>query len=442
MRSAREARSRRPIGRSDYREPGEQKHGPGGPSSKSWRPTFGRRTATALGALALLLALSGPAGATLRDRLTRALHAPGISWSATGAWAYDLDHSRIVYGHNSRVPFRPASNEKVTVAVTALDRLGPQFRIPTEALSRGTVDGAGVLHGALFLKGYGDPWLRTPKLDTLVGQLRGAGITKVTGRVLGDESYFDRVRVGPGWKPSFYKVESPPLSALVVNRGHVGRHMWDQPARAAAFVFRRALRAGGIAAPGDIGRAAAPTDATALARVRSRYLTKIVHRMDHVSDNFFAEMLLKQIGKRVRGEGTTKGGAAVVRAELRQRGVTMTGLRIADGSGLSLYDRLTARALGELLISAASDSAIGPDFVASLPIAGVNGTLEDRMERLPAYRHVFAKTGTTDLASALSGYVRTRFVFSILQNGSPIPYYYARQAQDRFAQVLAGAAAQ
>ena len=366
---------------------------------------------------------------------------PGVSWSATGAWAYDLDHSRIVYRHNPGVPFRPASNEKITVAVTALDRLGPQFRIPTVVLSKGVFDGAaGVLHGSLFLKGYGDPWLRTSRLELLVARLRAAGIRKVTGRILGDESYFDRVRVGPGWKPSFYKVESPPLSALVVDRGHVGRHMWDQPARAAAFVFRRALKAGGIAAPGDIGRRAAPADATMLARVRSRYLTKIVTRMDHVSDNFFAEMLLKQIGKHERGEGSTKAGTAVVRAELRQRGVTMTGLRIADGSGLSLYDRLTARALGELLISATSDSAIGSDFVASLPIAGVNGTLEDRMERLPAYRHVFAKTGTTDLASALSGYVRTRYVFSILQNGSPIPYYYARKAQDRFAQVLAGAA--
>jgi D-alanyl-D-alanine carboxypeptidase/D-alanyl-D-alanine-endopeptidase (penicillin-binding protein 4) len=364
----------------------------------------------------------------------------GVSWSATGAWAYDLDHSRVVYGHNARVPFRPASNEKITVAVTALDRLGPQFRIPTEVLSKGTIDGAGVLHGALFLKGYGDPWLGIPRLEKLVAQLRRAGIKNVTGRILGDESYFDRVRVGPGWKRSFYKVESPPLSALVVNRGRVGKHTWDQPARAAALLFRRTLREGGIGAPGRIGKSIAPADATLLARTRSSYLTRIVYRMDHVSDNFFAEMLLKQIGKRVRGEGSTKAGTAVVRAELRQRGTTMTGLRIADGSGLSLYDRLTARALGELLISATSDSAIGPDFVASLPIAGVNGTLEDRMERLPAYRHVFAKTGTTDLASALSGYVRTRYVFSILQNGSPIPYYYARKAQDRFAQVLAGAA--
>jgi serine-type D-Ala-D-Ala carboxypeptidase/endopeptidase (penicillin-binding protein 4) len=441
MRSTREARSRGLIGTPDYQELRSQKHGPGGPSSKSWRPTFGRHTAVALATLSLCLTFAASAGATLRDRLTRALSTPGVSWSATGAWAYDLDHSRIVYRHNSLVSFRPASNEKITVAVTALDRLGPQFRIPTDVLSKGVLNpSTGVLHGSLFLKGYGDPWLRTPRLENLVARLRAAGIRKVTGRILGDESYFDRVRVGPGWKASFYKVESPPLSALVVNRGHVGKAMWDEPARAAALLFRRALRAGGIAAPGSYGKGLAPADASLLARARSRYLTTIVYRMDHVSDNFFAEMLLKQIGKQVRGEGSTTAGAAVVRAELRQRGVTMTGVRIADGSGLSLYDRLTARAIGELLISATSDSAIGPDFVASLPIAGVNGTLKDRMKRLPAYRHVFAKTGTTDRASALSGYVRTRFVFSILQNGSPISYYYARQSQDRFAQVLAGAA--
>jgi D-alanyl-D-alanine carboxypeptidase/D-alanyl-D-alanine-endopeptidase (penicillin-binding protein 4) len=162
--------------------------------------------------------------------------------------------------------------------------------------------------------------------------------------------------------------------------------------------------------------------------------------MDLVSDNFFAEMLLKGLGKRERGEGSTAAGAAVVRSELRQRIMHMEGIRIADGSGLSRYDRLTARAVGELLISATSDAVIGDEFVASLPVAGVSGTLEDRMERLPAYRHVFAKTGTTDRASALSGYVTTRYVFSILQNGNPIPYYYARNAQDRFAQLLAGAA--
>jgi serine-type D-Ala-D-Ala carboxypeptidase/endopeptidase (penicillin-binding protein 4) len=114
-------------------------------------------------------------------------------------------------------------------------------------------------------------------------------------------------------------------------------------------------------------------------------------------------------------------------------------VRIVDGSGLSRYDRLTARALAALLISAWSDAEIKDPFVASLPVAGVSGTLEDRMKRLPAYGNVRAKTGTTDTSSSLSGYVRTRYVFSILQNGYPIAWYYARRTQDRFAQVLAGA---
>jgi D-alanyl-D-alanine carboxypeptidase/D-alanyl-D-alanine-endopeptidase (penicillin-binding protein 4) len=426
---------------SDYREGDTVIHGPGGPSSRTRRPTFRTHIGVAAGVLALFLTVTAPAGATLRERLTRALRTPAVSWSATGAWAYDLDHSRIVYRHNQLIPYRPASNEKLTVAATALGRLGVHFRMPTDVFGVGSLDkGTGVWHGRLLLKGYGDPWLRYAGVRALAGQIKAAGITKVTGRILGDESYFDSMRTVPGWKASFYKVESPPLSALVVNRGHVGKHMWDQPARAAAYLFRRALRRAGIAAPGSVGMGIAGSGAQRLARRKSRYLTTIVHKMDHVSDNFFAEMLLKQLGKRIRGRGRTAAGAAVVRATLRKHGVTMDGVRIVDGSGLSLYDRLTARAVGEVLIWATSDADFSDDFVASLPIAGVNGTLSDRLERLPAYRHVFAKTGTTDAASALSGYVRTRYVFSVLENGSPISYYYARRSQDRFAQVLAGAA--
>jgi D-alanyl-D-alanine carboxypeptidase/D-alanyl-D-alanine-endopeptidase (penicillin-binding protein 4) len=438
MRSRREARSR-PIGTPDYQEARHRNHGPVGPSSPSRGPIVRRRAWTALGALLASLVLAAPAGATLGDRLARALATPWVSSSATGAWAYDLAKSKIVYRHNQFVAYRPASSEKLTVAVTALDRLGPGFRIATEVFVRGSVQPNGVLDGSLVLKGYGDPWLRMNGLRRLATKVRNAGITRVTGPILGDESYFDRVRVGPGWKPSFYKVESPPLSALVVNNARVGNRMWDEPAKAAARLFRRALRQAGIAAPGSYRKGLAPAGPP-VARIRPHSLAAVVRRMDLVSDNFFAEMLMKLLGKRERGEGSTAAGAAVVRSELRQRIMHMDGVRIADGSGLSRYDRLTARAIGELLISAISDSEIDDAFVASLPVAGVSGTLKDRMERLPAYRHVFAKTGTTSRASALSGYVTTRYVFSILQNGNPIPYYYARQAQDRFAQVLAGAA--
>jgi PBP4 family serine-type D-alanyl-D-alanine carboxypeptidase len=156
-----------------------------------------------------------------------------------------------------------------------------------------------------------------------------------------------------------------------------------------------------------------------------------------VSDNFIAEMLMKELGARRRGAGTTAAGARVVRYVLRQRGVPMRGVRIVDGSGLSSYDRLTAQALAALQISAWSDARIAGHFVASLPVAGLSGTLEDRMTRAPARGNVYAKTGTTREASSLSGFVRARYVFSVLMNGYPIPWWYARRGQDRFARLLA-----
>src|SRR6185295_2900561 len=106
----------------------------------------------------------------------------------------------------------------------------------------------------------------------------------------------------------------------------------------------------------------------------------------------------------------------VIRKELRSRDVPMRGVVISDGSGLSAHDRLTARAVAKLLRSALSDSQIANTFVDSLPTAGINGTLVDRMNNGPAYRHVYAKTGTTDSASALSRFVRMQYVFAILQN--------------------------
>ena len=73
----------------------------------------------------------------------------------------------------------------------------------------------------------------------------------------------------------------------------------------------------------------------------------------------------------------------------------------------------------------------------SLSVAGISGTLEHRLERRATRGRVIAKTGTTNVASALAGFVRSRYVFAILQNGSPVPWWTARAAQDRFVTVLA-----
>jgi PBP4 family serine-type D-alanyl-D-alanine carboxypeptidase len=174
-----------------------------------------------------------------------------------------------------------------------------------------------------------------------------------------------------------------------------------------------------------------------LATTESSPLAQIVRFMNRESDNFTAELLLKQLGATQLDRGTSAAGAAAVTHALVEAGVPTAGVRIVDGSGLSVLDRLTVNSLATLLRVAWDDPAVRQPLVAALPVAGVNGTLEDRMRRGPAHGVVMAKTGTTQEASALSGYVRSRYVFAILQNGHPLPYWWARVAQDRFAQVLA-----
>jgi PBP4 family serine-type D-alanyl-D-alanine carboxypeptidase len=262
-------------------------------------------------------------------------------------------------------------------------------------------------------------------------------VRSVTGAIVGDESAYDARRTVAGWKPSFYLDESPPLSALVVDRARVGRYVSARPALAAAVVFRNVLRSAGISVAGAarVGRAGEWTEP--LASVASPTLAAMVRFMDRQSDNFTAEMLLKHLGLSQLDRGTSTAGAAIVTQTLAEAGVPMTGVRIVDGSGLSLLDRLTARALGSLLELAWGNPEIKPTLLAALSVAGVNGTLEDRLRKPPARGRVLAKTGTTNIASSLSGYVPERFAFAIVQNGHPVSYYWARRAQDRFAQVLA-----
>jgi serine-type D-Ala-D-Ala carboxypeptidase/endopeptidase (penicillin-binding protein 4) len=385
----------------------------------------------------VVLAAASPATGSLKNRLDRALRAPGISSSQTGAIVYDLSKDAYVYRKNQAVALKPASNEKLPVAVTALSILQPGYTIPTELRAQGHQTNS-VWNGKLILKGYGNPALSGSQLGRLARAVENAGITRVTGAIMGDETFFDKVRVGPGWKASFYKDECPPLSALIVNRGHFKGYITSRPALAAAKMLRSKLVDRGIKVGGRAKVGRADSSSAVVATVQSPALRWLVRTMDRQSDNFYAEMLVKVLGAAERSKGTTWDGTRVIRAELRSRDVPMRGVVISDGSGLSAHDRLTARAVARLLRSALSDPKIENAFVDSLPMAGVNGTLVDRMTSGPAYRNVRAKTGTTDSASALSGYVRSRYVFSILMNGSPIPWWYARQAQDRFAQVLAG----
>ena len=225
-------------------------------------------------------------------------------------------------------------------------------------LSPGYQDGA-TWHGNVYLKGFGDPTLTSLDLQRLAAQLKTAGIERIDGRVVGDESWFDTRRTAPGWKSSFFLFESPPLSALVVDHGVYDNHLSLQPALAAAGRFKQLLKARGITAgPGE--RRPRPGDVYALAQVESAALPKVLQEMDRDSDNFTAELMLKQLGAEVGGAGTTGAGAAVVLRDLAAAGVPLTGVRMADGSGLSLDDRLTARALASMLVAVWNDADLRP----------------------------------------------------------------------------------
>src|SRR5581483_3546572 len=182
----------------------------------------------------------------LSARLGAALHAKGIAPHNTGAVALDLETGKIVFAHNSADGFVPASNEKLPVTFAALKMLGPGFRFPTEVRGQGSLGTDGTWTGNLVLKGYGDPTLSHWNLLALARKVRALGITHVTGMVVGDESFFDKVRTGPGWKADFYISESPPLSALVADRDWIRKRYSPNPAYATADLFRRLLVKSGV----------------------------------------------------------------------------------------------------------------------------------------------------------------------------------------------------
>jgi D-alanyl-D-alanine carboxypeptidase/D-alanyl-D-alanine-endopeptidase (penicillin-binding protein 4) len=384
--------------------------------------------------------LAPPAAAAaqtpLSRRLARALTVPHVAKSRTAALAVDLATGKQVYARNLSLPLIPASNQKLAVTYACLLALGPSFRFETDVLGEGELDGS-LWRGDIVLRGYGDPTLSTLDLLQLASQLHAQGIRRIGGRIVGDESFFDAKRMAPGWKSWFFINESPPLSALTVDRAQFQGHTTRDPALAAALSFRAALLRVGIRVAGRAITGGADPAAVALASIESVPLEQILTFMDHESDNFTAELLLKQLGAGLSFQGTTATGAAVIRQLLAEQQIPLAGVRIVDGSGLSRLDRLTANSVVSMLRASWLDQDLREILLSALPVAGRSGTLDGRMRGTAAAGRVRAKTGTLNEASALSGYAKRRYAFSVIQNGSPVSTYWARRAQDRFAAVLA-----
>ena len=319
-----------------------------------------------------------------------------------------------------------ASNTKLFTTATALKRLGGgSARLETTVLQKGNVE-RGVLRGSLYLVGDGDPSLGDSGLRELAREVSRAGINKVRGDLVGDDTIFDRRRGVPdsNYGPSEYIA---PLAGLV----YAGSTYDGDPAKEAAKAFERKLRRSGVRIKGEVRLGAAPKavlGSEPIAAFDSPPLSGLIEETNHNSNNFFAEMLLKRISAASGKQGTTPDGARAVETFARTQG---SKIDAKDGSGLSDGNRSSPRDVVRLLIAMQRGEDSEP-FFRSLPQAGQEGTLDGRMEGTSAAGRCRAKTGTIDGVSTLSGYCKAGgglTAFSLLMNGVS-SYDAARAIQD------------
>jgi D-alanyl-D-alanine carboxypeptidase/D-alanyl-D-alanine-endopeptidase (penicillin-binding protein 4) len=191
-----------------------------------------------------------------------------------------------------------------------------------------------------------------------------------------------------------------------------------------------------VAVPPQVALAKTPAGTEQVAVVRSPTLTQIVNTTDVYSDNFFAEMLMKLLGARLGGAGTTAAGTAVVEAFAREHD---SGVQAVDGSGLTRSNRASPRQVVDLLLAMRADPA-GDEFIQDLALTGKEGTVADRMHGTAAYGRCRTKTGTITGVSNLSGYCFNKsgriMAFSVLMNGVG-DVGYAHLEQDRIAGLVA-----
>jgi serine-type D-Ala-D-Ala carboxypeptidase/endopeptidase (penicillin-binding protein 4) len=378
-----------------------------------------------------LLAITTTASAAtslqrLHSQLTAALSGQG---QQVGALVEDIPTGTVLYARVPTIARPPASVEKLYTTTAAINLLGPNARFPTEVAGTGRLGHGGVWHGNLYLRGGGDPtfgdgtWNREyadgygPNASQLVSQLRKAGIRRVTGHIFADETLFDRDRGGPA---THNKADTPDyggeMSALVYDHGMSARRM--SPAVFAVHELALTMRSTGMRVRASPKTRRTPTTAVQLARVESPPLSVLLRLMDVPSDDLIADMLVKEMGAELLGEGTLNAGAT----EVSQSIASDYQLKpvIHDGSGLDHADRSSPDDIVSLLRQI-WQTPTGLLLHASLPVVGEQGTVKDIGLKSPAQGRCVAKTGTLNNVTNLAGYCDTKagnqLVFALMIDG-------------------------
>jgi D-alanyl-D-alanine carboxypeptidase/D-alanyl-D-alanine-endopeptidase (penicillin-binding protein 4) len=455
--------------------------------------------------------------AELQSRILEVLRKPQLSQGIVGVKVASLETGRIVFEENGNKLLRPASGMKLYTVAAALDRLSPDYRFVTSVYARAKPDAAGIVRGDLTVYGRGDPSIAarfndgnySKVIDDLATRIVAAGVKRVEGDLVGDETYFAGPPYGAGWEwedlqwwygaeisaltvnDNFLELSlapgsqvgspavatiRPPSPLLTINnrvttsprgtrreltvyRGlasdvveltgtialgdsYSGRIATSRPALLFGYYLRASLAQRGVTITGKTRTVAPPISAASpnpepvasglveIAILQSPPLSLIAAHTLKPSQNLYTELILRTLG-RVAGPLTSSAattrtsetaGIEVVKAFLREAGVNPSTLVLSDGSGLSRGDMITPDATLQLL-TYMRRHRYSVAFREALPIAGVDGTLRNRLKGTAAENNLRAKTGTLSTATSLSGFVTSaageELVFSIIVNNYP-----------------------
>ena len=342
----------------------------------------------------------------MQARLDSMMRDPMLDYTQLGLMVWDLTDDCQLFGMNQQQLLRPASTMKLVTAITALDCLGTNYHYTTSLLYKGDITDH-TLQGNLYCVGGLDPSFSDTDLDAFAQSVKEQGIDTICGSIIADNTLKDTLKWGDGW---CWDDDNPILRPLLVNRKDNFLMQFINALSRHDIVLKDIT----------IKEGKADEEATLLSQHKSS-IDQILLRMMKDSDNLYAESLYYQIAAQRNHPGKALYAQRQEKALIERTGLNSSRYKLADGSGLSLYNYLSPELEVALLRHAWRNSEIREHLYPSLPIAGVDGTLSKRMHKTPAEGNVHAKTGTLKGVTTLAGYCRAAnghiLCFSIMNQG-------------------------